>query len=162
MSYDDVTAKASLAVTEMRLTLSPALHTAAGNKTCEPGVLVRGRANLKGYTLRADSTQDVAVKAAQLGRAVIGEIRRLRGGDAATAVDLAIGVWESIATRDNIMEIATSVTPRSQPVDVISRLHRDALIHLNDYLQISRGDARLIGSARTLLTSAVGAVLRHA
>jgi hypothetical protein len=117
---------------------------------------------LKGYTVRADSTQDVAVQTAQLGQAVIGEIRRLRGGDAATAVDLAIGVWESIATRDNIMEIATGATPQSQPVDVISRLHRDALIHLNDYLQIARGDERLIGNARTILTSAVGAVLRHA
>lgn len=129
-----------------------------GNATLSWAVLPT--AGWKDNILSVDSAQDVAAKAVLLGRAVLGEIRRLRGGGD-EAVDLALGVWESIATRERIIEVATRELPAGLAVDIIARLQRDALIHLNDYLHIARTDARLIGSARALLTSAIGAVLRH-
>jgi hypothetical protein len=108
-----------------------------------------------------DSPHDVAAQARRLTQAVIGQIHRSRGIHGKAVVELAIGAWEAVATADNVAKLSIQVMPGSDAPEIVSRLLRDTLIHLNDFLLVARGDANIIGGARQLIGTAVAAVTRH-
>jgi hypothetical protein len=74
---------------------------------------------------------------------------------------MSIGAWEAVATADNVAKLSMQVMPGSDAPEIVGRLLRDTLIHLNDFLLVARGDAKIIGDARQLITTAVSAVTRH-
>jgi len=119
-----------------------------------------------GYALNTlhdthDSPHDVAAQARRLSQAVIGQIHRSRGVHSKAVVDMAIGAWEAVSTADNVDMLSLQTMQGADAGQVVDRLLRETLIHLNDFLLVARGDAKIIGAARELITTAVSTVTRH-
>ena len=110
----------------------------------------------------ADSPQDIAAQANRFGRAVIGQIHRLRSVESREVADLAVDAWEKIATRDYIVELATRTMVDASAVKIVDRLRRDVVLYLNDCALMDRAAGKTIGAARELVVGAIRLVLRHA
>jgi len=108
-----------------------------------------------------NSPHDVVEKARRLSQAVIGQIHRSRGAHAKAVVDMAIGAWEAVATPENVAKLAMQTMPGSDAAEIVGRLLKDTLVHLDDFLQVAHGDAKIIRDAGELIRTAVGAVTRH-
>ena len=108
-----------------------------------------------------DSPHDVAAQTRRLSRAVIGQIHRSRGAHSKAVADMAIGAWEAVATADNVASLSLQTMQGADAGEVMNRLLRETLVHLNDFLLVARGDAKIIGGARELISTAVAAVTRH-